>query len=198
VRPSEAGYELVDLLVAGAVAAIVLLLVAPPLVALCRGLTVELAADELVGVLRQARAYAIRHQTKVGVKFFVEENGRTSWALHRDGDGDGVTTADIADGIDPLAAPLRTLDQFGATARLGFPPGAAPRDPSNPRRRLERLDDPVRFNRSDIASFSPVDGATPGSIYVTDGVARLLCVRIDSRSGRARILRWDRASGRWE
>lgn len=198
MRTSERGFQLVDLLVASAVAAISMLLAAPPLLRLCRGITVELAADELVGALREARAFAIRQQANVGIKFRVEEDGRAAWALYLDGDGDGVRTADIDDGTDPLAAPFRSLEQFGATARLGFPPGRPPRDPSNPRKRLTDLDDPIRFNRSDIASFAPLEGATPGSIYVTDGIRRLLCVRIDSRSGRARILRWDRDTDRWE
>ena len=195
---SERGFQLVDLLVASSVAAISLLVASPLLLRICRGITVELAADELVGALREARAVAIRQQANVGIKFRVEEDGRAAWALYLDGDGDGVRTADIDDGTDPLAAPFRSLGQFGATARLGFPPGPPPRDPGDPRRRLDRLDDPIRFNRSDIASFAPLEGATPGSIYVTDGIRRLLCVRIDSRSGRARILRWDRDADRWE
>jgi type II secretory pathway pseudopilin PulG len=185
MRSSERGFQLVDLLVASAVAAISLLIVSPPLLRLCRGITIELAADELVAVLREARAYAIRNQTNVGVKFRVEPDGRAAWALYLDGDGDGVLTADIDRGVDPIVAPFRSLAQFGATAHLGFPPGRAPRDPSNPRRRLAHLEDPL-------------DGATPGSIYVTDGIRRLFCVRIDSRSGRARILRWDRDLDRWE
>ena len=197
MRASERGFELVDLLVATAVAAVSLLLTAPPLLRLCRSTTVELAADEIVGALREARAYAIRHQSNVGIKFRVEKDGGTLWALYLDGDGDGVRTADIDRGVDPLVAPFRSLGQFGATAKLGFPPGRVPRDPGNLRKRLTNLDDPIRFNNSDIASFSPVDGATPGSVYVTDGISRLLCVRIDNRSGRARILRWDRDLDRW-
>jgi type II secretory pathway pseudopilin PulG len=198
VRSSEQGYQLVDLLVALAVAGLALLLVTPPLLRIAKSLTVELAAEEVVGALREARAYAIRHSANVGIKFRVEDDGRAAWALYLDGDADGVRTDDIDAGVDPLAAPFRTLEGFGATARLGFPPDLAPSDPSNPRKRLTGLDDPIRFNRSDIASFSPLAGATPGSIYVTDGARRLFCVRIDSRSSRARILRWDADTDSWE
>jgi hypothetical protein len=197
MRSHEQGFQLVDLLVTLAVAAICTLLVTPPLLQLVRGLTVELAAQEVVGALREARAFAIRNSANVGLKFRVAEDGRAAWALYRDGDGDGVRTADIDSGVDPLAAPFRSLEGFGATARLGFPPGRPPRDPSNPRQRMTDLDDPIRFNRSDIASFSPLEGATPGSVYVTDGLKRLLCVRIDSRSSRARILRWDADADLW-
>ena len=195
---SARGFSLVDLLVATAVAAISLLGATPPLLRLVRGTTVELAAEEIVGALRESRAFAIRQSANVGIKFRVGADGRAAWALYLDGDGDGVRTADIDSGVDPQAAPFRSLGQFGATARLGFPPGRAPRDPSNPRKRMTDLGDPIRFNNSDIASFSPLGSATPGSVYVTDGINRLLCVRIDSRSSRARVLRWDADIDGWE
>jgi type II secretory pathway pseudopilin PulG len=198
MRSAQAGFQLVDLLVATSVAAISLTLAVPPLLRLVKGTAVELAAEEIVGALREARAYAIRQSANVGLKFRVQPDGRAAWALYLDGDGDGVRTADIDAGVDPLAGALRNLEQFGASARLGFPPGRAPSDPSNPRKRLAGLDDPIRFNASDLASFSPLGAATPGSIYVTDGVRRLLCVRIDSRTSRARILRWQADGDRWE
>lgn len=195
-REVQRGFHLIELLVACAVAATLLLLVAPLGRALGR-LQLRLAAEEVVVSLRQARAFAIRHALNVGLKFRTAADGTVYWALYRDGDGDGVRTADFADGTDPRVAPERALAHFGRWVRFGFPPGAAPRDPSDPRRPLDRLDDPVRFNRSDIASFSPLDGATPGSIYLTDGVRHLLCVRVDSRSGRARILTWEPTTRRW-
>ncbi len=197
MRKSETGFQLIELLVAAAIAALALMIATPSLVRLSSRLSVRLAADEIVGAMREARAFAIRHSTHVGLKFKTNARGAVSWALYRDGDGDGVLSADIESGVDPLAAPERSLGQFGRVARLGFPPGVPPRDPSDPRRRLDRLADPVRFNRSDIASFSPLEGATPGSVYVTDGVRELVAVRIDSRSGRARIAIWDADADRW-
>jgi len=110
----------------------------------------------------------------------------------------GARTADIDAGVDPRVTSVRSLVHFGRTARLGFPDGAAPRDPSDPYRKLERLDDPIRFNRSDIASFSPLDGATPGSVYVTDGEHHLYAVRLNNRTSRVHLLRWNRAELRWE
>ncbi|MCB1009629.1 MAG: hypothetical protein KDB94_12155, partial [Acidobacteria bacterium] len=81
--------------------------------------------------------------------------------------------------------------------RFGFPAGRAPRDPGSPGRRLDRLDDPIRFNRSDIASFSPLAGATPGTVYLTDGERRLVAVRVTGRTGRVRILAYDVATETW-
>ncbi len=197
-RSPAAGYQLVELLVASSLLALASLVAAPWLPRLASGIELRLAADELTVVFREARAFAIRHAEKVAVKFRTAEDGTVTWGLYRDGDGDGVRTEDIDSGVDPLAAPLRTLSHFGRRVRFGFPPGKAPRDPSNPRRRLDRLDDPIRFNRSDLASFAPVDGSTPGSLYLTDGVSRLIVIRVDPRVGRVHRLTWDGARERWE
>lgn len=194
---TASGFQLVELVVATAVAALAMLVAAPPLARCATRLELRLAAAEVTGSLRQARAYAIRHSAHVGLKFRTADDGTVYWALFRDGDGDGVRTADLEAGVDPLVGPWRAFDHFGRRVRFGFPPGAAPSDPSNPRRRLDRLDDPVRFNRSDIASFSPLDGATPGSIYLTDGARELVCVRVDYRSGRPRVLVWSPESRSW-
>jgi type II secretory pathway pseudopilin PulG len=197
-RSHQHGFQLVELVAAAAVAALALLVAAPPLTRAAARLELRLAAGEVTGSLRQARAYAIRHATHVGLKFRTAPDGTVYWALYRDGDNDGVRTADLEAGIDPQVAPWRAFAHFGRSVRFGFPPGQAPTDPSDPRRRLERLDDPIRFNRSDIASFSPLHGSTPGSIYLTDGVRHLVCVRVDHRSGRPRILTWSPEERRWQ
>jgi len=197
-RSRQSGFQLVELLVAASLIGLGALLVAPHLPRLTSALQVRLAADELTVVFREARAFAIRHAEKVAVKFRTDAEGIVTWGLYRDGDGDGVLTADIDSGVDPLAAPVRTLSHFGKRVRFGFLAGRAPRDPGNPRRRLTGLDDPIRFNRSDLASFSPVDGSTPGSLYLTDGMRTLIVLRVDPRVGRVHRLSWDAAADRWE
>jgi len=197
VRRAEGGHSLIELLVVVALAGVVLVAAAPALDRFTRGIELRLAGDEVLGALREARAFAIRHSSKVGVKFLVDGAGTVSWGLYLDGDGDGVRTNDILSGVDPLAAPLRTFDHVGRRVHFGFPPGRPPLDPSNPRRRLDRLEDPIRFNRSDIASFSPLGGSTPGTVYLTDGVRELVAVRVNNRSSRARLIVWLPDERRW-
>lgn len=168
---------------------------APSLLRLTRALRLELAAQELVGVLRLSRGAAVRLGEKVGVKFFTGD-GRVGYRIYRDGDGDGVRTKDIESGVDPPVTPPTSLRRFGAAVRFGFPPGKPPRDPGNPRRRLGRLRDPIRFNRSDLAVFGPLGESTPGSLYLTDG-ERLAVVRLFGRTGKPKILFYDRARERW-
>jgi hypothetical protein len=51
--------------------------------------------------------------------------------------------------------------------------------------------DPIRFNQSDLASFSPLGTSTPGSLYLSDGLRRLAVVRVANNAGRMRAYTWD-------
>ena len=197
MRTVERGYQLIELLIAMAVSSLVLVLGIPPLLSLAAGLRVELAAAEVASTFHVARAYAIRHDANVGLKFQVDADGTVTWALFRDGDGDGVLTADILSGDDPQVLPRTRIAHLGRQIHFGFPPGRAPRDPGDPRRRLSGLDDPIRFNRSDIAAFTPLGTATPGTVYVTDGMRHLSAARVFGRTGRIGCLVYDVVRERW-
>lgn len=193
----ESGYQLIELLLVLAISSLILAVGVPPLMRLAAKLRVELAAAEVASTFRIAHAFAIRHGANVGVKFRVSENGIVTWALYRDGDDDGVRTADIDDGVDPQVLPSRRLAQLGRGVTFGFPPGRAPRDPGDARRRLDRLDDPIRFNRSDIASFDHLGTSTPGSVYLTDGTRFLAAARVFGRTGKVGVIAYDAETERW-
>ncbi len=197
MRTAEQGYQLIELLIAMAISSLVLVWGIPPLLSLAAGLRVELAAAEVASTFHVARAYAIRYDANVGMKFRVAPDGTVTWALYRDGDGDGLLSADIASGDDPPVTREVRLAHLGRQIRFGFPPGPAPRDPGDPRRRLDRLEDPVRFNRSDIAAFSPLGTATPGTVYVTDGMRHLSAARVFGRTGKIGCLAYDVEEERW-
>ncbi len=180
-----------------AVVASSLVVATPPLLRWTSALRLRLATAEFVSTLRLARSTAVTTAGKVGVKFRPRENGRVTFTLHRDGDGDGVRTRDIDDGTDPQIGPERQLQHVGAHVKLGFPPGITPRDPSDPGRRLDRLDDPIRFNRSDIAAFNGLGQGTPGSLYLTDGQRGLTAIRVLAATGRVRVLVYDVSTERW-
>lgn len=196
MRASEQGFNLLELLVILAILAILLAIAAPPLFELSGDLRVRLAAQDLLGTLRLARAYAIRHSANVAVRFDEDDSGRVTFALYRDGDGDGVLNKDIAAGVDPELVRPRLLAHFGRGVAFGFPPGPPARDPGSPSRRL-RKDDPIRFNNSDLASFGPLGTSTPGSLYITDGRRRLAAVRVFGRTGKVRVLTYDFEKEEW-
>lgn len=196
--PRARGFHLVEVVVVLALGGLLLGAAIPPLLDLGRRLRVEIAAHELVGVLRLARATAIRRSAKVALKLFIGPEGGVTYALYRDGDGDGVLSADIESGTDPAESLPRTLGHFGSTVAFGFPPVEAPIDPGDPGSRLTNLDDPIRLGSSNMASFSPLGGSTPGSLYLTDGHSELAVVRIFGRTGKVKVLVYDRELEVWE
>src|SRR6202035_2640571 len=159
-KSSTRGFQVVELVVALAAFGLVTVVGVPPLLRMTSQFRVRLAAEELVGVLRGARWLAIRRSAEVAVKFDTT-SGPTTFALYRDGNGDGVSNAEIRSGVDPLVEAARPLQHLGRDVRFGFPPGRPVRDPGDPSHWLDRTDDPIRFNDSDLASFSSLGTSTP-------------------------------------
>ena len=198
MRDAQSGFNLIEAAVSLALIGTLGVLGLPHVFDWANGLRVELAAGEMSGVLHLARIYSARHSLKVAIKFDTEPSGVVTHSLFRDGDGDGVRNADIVTGADPEIRGPRRLAHLGRRIRFGFPTaGEPPRDPGNPTRRLNRLDDPIRFNNSDLASFNPQGTATPGTIYLTDGRNHLAAVRVNNRSGKISVLLYDQQTEVW-
>jgi type II secretion system protein H len=197
MRRREFGFSLVELLVVLAIIGLTATLGFPLLRGAAASRRVELAAGEVAGALRLARSHALRFSANVAVRFDTSDPRHVTYSLYRDGDGDGVRNDDIASGTDPVVVRARPLADVGGSVRFGFPPGIVPRDPGDPRRRLDRLDDPIRFNRSDLASFDPLGASTPGSVYLTDGRTRLAVVRLYGRTGKVKVELYDAQREVW-
>jgi hypothetical protein len=186
---------LVEALAVLAIAATGLAIAAPGVGQLRASVAVRSAAGEVAAAFATARVYAIRRGVYVGVKY--RKNGdRYEWTLYRDGNGNGIRTAEITRGIDRpigIAYPWQRDDvRPGILSDIPVP------DPSDPRRPLDRLSDPIRFNGSDIASFSPVGESTPGSVYLWDGHDRMAVVRVYGRSAKIRTLFYRRGEAAWK
>ncbi len=192
------GFNLVELIVVMAIGTLTAALVTPDVLRLSAALRVRIAAADVAGALRTARAMASREGSNTAVKFRTDEDGAVSYRLHTDGDGDGVKSSDIDSGVDPPVGPTRQIRHLGRQVTFGFPAGRPPRDPADPRRILARLEDPIRFNRSDLASFNPLGGSTPGSVYLTDGRHHLTVVRLYGMTGKVQTLNYDRLTEEWK
>ncbi len=198
MRRSEKGFQLLELVVCLWILSVFLTLVAPPLFRLSAETRLRLAAEEIVAALQRARWLAARRGMNVAVRFRYNPGGAATYAIYRDGNGDGVLNRDIEAGADPEVAPPRRLDQIGRRVGIGLPPGKPVRDPSEPRVLLRQGDDPIRFNRSDLASFGPLGTSTPGSVFVTDGQGGVAAVRVYSRTGKVKVIVYDFQKEVWE
>ena len=192
----ERGMTLIELLVVMVLIGLIAALAVPPLLKATAALRLQAAARSVASIFQLTRAYAVRHSANVGVRFYPEGN-LVTWILYRDGDGDGVLNRDIEAGTDPPVLQGGVAHLGTTSVHFGFPPGPPPRDPSSHSRRLDNLDDPIRFNRSDIASFSSLGGATPGTVYLTDGGRGLAAVRVSTAAGKIRVLVYDPDSEVW-
>jgi prepilin-type N-terminal cleavage/methylation domain-containing protein len=152
------------------------------------------ASQEIASVFSQARGRALFRNAYSGVKW-VARDGDLTLAIHDDGDGDGVMNDDIDRGVDPLVfGPLSVKSRWPKVA-VGFIPGFLARDPKgNP---VGDLSDPIRFGRSDIASFSPVGNCSPGSIWLGDGKSRQALVRLTPGSATIGIYEWVASRRTW-
>ena len=191
------GYTLLDLLLVIAISSLLAFITVPRFEYWAGGVQVRIAAQQVAHSLGEARMRAIRYQQKVAVKFREDDDNRITLALYRDVDGDGVRNQDIDAGVDELLKAPRRLVYGTRNIQFGFPPGEAPTDPSNHRRRVTRTFDPIRFNRSDLASFTSLGTATPGTVYLTDGRYHLAAVRVTHVSAKVTILLYDRKLERW-
>ncbi len=193
----EQGFQLVELAIVLAIIGLFFAAALPDLLRATARERVRSAAMEVTAALRLARSEAVKRSVRVAVKFERDQDGLLTYGLYADGDGDGVANADIDAGIDPAIRRPRRLEHLGGRVGFGFPPGSPPPDPSDPHRRLGSLDDPIRFNRSDLASFDPIGSGTPGSVYITDHRSELAAVRVLGASGRVQVLSYDREADRW-
>jgi len=191
--PLSPGFTAPDLLLGMILGVFVLLLATPSVLDMRQSLAARSAAHETTVAFYLARSYAISKNRNVGLKF--RRNGdRYEWALYADHNGNGVRTADVASGVDRylgLSIPWSRNDVFPAIMT-----GTRVPDPSGSGY-LDRIDDPIRFNNSDICSFSPLGESTPGSVYLWDGHDRMAVVRVFGRTAKLRTLYYRRGERGW-
>ena len=188
------GVTLPDLLTTLAILSIVAGLSSSAVHAFAGMTSLRAAAQEVASVFSQARGRAIHRNAYSGVKW-IARDGDLSLEIHDDGDGDGVRNDDIENGVDPLVLGPVTVRNRWPKVTVGFIPGFVARDPKgNP---VGDLSDPIRFGRSDIASFSPFGDCSPGSVWLGDGLDRQALVRLTPGSATIAIYEWVAARRSW-
>jgi hypothetical protein len=193
LRP-DAGLSLFEVLLGITTVGWMLALALPGVGRLREQVVLRSAVHEASVAFYRARAYAISRNRNVGLKF--RKNGdRYEWALYADGNGNGVRTADIASGVDKYLGAYYPWTRNDALP--GIMTGTRVPDPSDPGHYLDRIEDPVRFNNSDICSFSPMGESTPGSIYIWDSHDGMAVLRVFGRTAKLRSLYYRRGEKDW-
>jgi hypothetical protein len=196
LRGSEAGargFTLLELLFA---ATLVVLLMAMSVAGVAR----ELEQYRTVGAVRyvatrlqRARMDAVAHGANAAMRFTAAGPGY-AYAVYGDGNGDGVRSADIENGVDPQLLPRERLsDQFP-----GVDFGALPRLPAVDGSSTPRGSDPVRLGSARMASFTPLGTSSSGSLYILGPHETQFVIRLYGETGKTRILRFNLTTRQWE
>lgn len=170
------------------------LLSAPALAKVFTRMSLRAAAHEIATVLQNAKLLALTDRADHGVKW-TGSGESLALSIHRDGNGNGIRTADITKGIDRLVfGPIAAGKRY-PKIRFSFVPGLPGRDPSGTE--VGNLDDPIRFGQSNICTFTPTGTASPGSVYLSDGLERQALVRVSPLSGKIEVYEWCTARRTW-
>jgi type II secretory pathway pseudopilin PulG len=145
----------------------------------------------VAGQMQFARATAVAHSANTAFRF-TGASPSFNFRLFEDGNGDGVRSRDIDEGVDrPLGFDDRLSRQFpgvdfGVLADL---PGA---DGSPP-----PAGDPIKLGASNMTVFTPLGTASSGSLYVLGPRQLQYVVRIYGETGRTRILKFNPRTRSW-
>jgi Tfp pilus assembly protein FimT len=148
------------------------------------------AARYLSQRLARARLEAILQSRAVALRF-LGASGDYNFAGVADGNGNGVRSADIAAGTDPVVtSPERLGDKFSGV-RFGLDDGVPDVDGA-----AGTGGDGVRVGSARIATMTPDGTATSGTLYVRGRRAQY-AVRILGATGRVRVFHYRRGGGGW-
>jgi type II secretory pathway pseudopilin PulG len=187
---SDPGATFIELIVALAVVAMLAGVTTPMAASVIDAGRVRQAAGFVAARLRLAREQAASGSTSVALVFDTA-NGRSSFRVCLDGNGNGLRRTEIDAGQDPCPEGPYDLDvlfpgvSIAVDATLRGPDGEA----GSP--------DAVRFGRGDMASVSPTGTGTAGSLFLRSRAGLQYVIRVAGVTGRTRVLRYDAATRGW-
>ena len=188
---SAAGMSVLEIVFALAASATAMAIAIPAIDTTMDVLRTAMAARYVEGRIRSARMDAVRRSRAVALRFEATEPGDYAYAPFGDGNGNGVRTTDIRDGVDPALGPAERLrDRFPGVA-FALAPGLPDADGSE-----GTGEDGVRIGTARILTMSSDGTATSGTLYIRGRRAQY-AVRVLGATGRTRMLEYSAGSRSW-
>ena len=189
-RAAERGLSVIELLFALATSVTVGALAMAATTAAIDEMRTAVAARYIAGRIGSARIDAVRRASAVALRFEAVD-GDYVYAPYEDGNGNGVRTAEIRDGIDrPVGAFERLADKFPGV-RFELAAGVPDADGQ-----AGTGGDGVRIGAARILTMSPDGTATSGTLYVR-GRRGQYAVRVLGVTGRTRMLQYQPGNRTW-
>ena len=135
---------------------------------------------------------AVNRSTNAAMQFVSVGTGY-SFSIYVDGNGDGVRTADIKNGIDRRLGEVERLPDNFAGVDFGLLPALPPVDSDSP----PPGTDPIKLGSSTLLSYSSTGSSSSGSVYIR-GRRIQYVIRTLGDTGRTRVLKFDPQSGQWK
>jgi type II secretory pathway pseudopilin PulG len=189
----KSGYSLIELLFVMSAAATASGIAIPPLLTALDDYRTAGAVRYLTTRIQRTRLEAISRSTNAAMQF-VQVGTGFSYGTYIDGNGDGVRTLDIRNGIDrPLGAIERIPDNF-----TGVDFGVLPGLPAVDSGTAPPGADPIKLGSSNLLSYSPTGTSSSGSVYIRGRKTAQYVIRILGDTGRTRVLKFDARSRQWK
>jgi hypothetical protein len=189
-RSADRGAALIEVLFAAALAVTTSALAVP----LVRGSIDELrtatAARYVAGRVSAIRVEAVRRSKPVALRFDPVD-GDYQFAPFGDGNGNGVRSAEIRDGVDPVLGAFERLGERFPGVRFELGPGVPDAD-GQPAGGL----DGVRIGSARLLTMSSDGTATSGTLYIR-GRRGQYAVRVLGATGRTRMLQYQSRDRTW-
>ena len=185
------GASVLETLTTLAVLGILALYSAPNFVRWRQQQEVEAAVRHLALLLTRVCAAAAASGRTHAVQF-DPDGADLHWVAVVDGDGDGVTSADLAAHVD---VPLEAWSSLG----MLFPGVEGGRPPAVPTVRGGAADrDGLAFGRSEVVSCAPTGGARSGTLYLRSRSGDAAALRIYGPTGRLTLWWWNGSLANWD
>lgn len=192
----ENGHTLLELLAVITIAVLMISISVPYIAGMVSRGKIRAATREIVALFRGARYEAVSKGTHIGFEFQKKEDGY-HFRKFQDGNSNGIRKKDIEEGKEILLdGPRQIKDRYG-NIDFSILKGKPVRKIPPSKGILNNPDDPIKFGKSDIVSFSPSGHSSSGSIYISDEMQNMMAVVIFGPTVRVRVWNYDYANNRW-